>query len=396
MSWSGSWLTAGLSAVFLMVGCERTQAAHSDEKPAAHREAAHDEDAEHTARARRIVLTREVATSAGIQTTSASRQVLTDALSLPGELGADPDRLARISPPAAGRIEQVLFREGEQVKKGQLLVVVRVPELARVKSALATAQARAKAARANAIRLRALLAEQLTAEQPVLDAEAEAHSLEVEAASRTEELGALGAGTVNGYSISLRAPIAGSVVSRAAVVGQPAPADQALGTIADLGELWFLARVFEKDLGRLAAGAKADVHLNAYPEQHFEGEVEYVGQQIDPVARTLNARIRLKNRDGLLRIGLFGTALVSTGSAARSEPKLVVPGNAVSEVGRRTLVFVEHEALSFEPREVTLGAEALGRVEVLGGLKEGERVVSEGTFSLKSLLLKESFAEEGH
>jgi cobalt-zinc-cadmium efflux system membrane fusion protein len=321
---------------------------------------------------------------------------MTDALSLPGELGADPDRLARISSPAAGRIEQVLFREGEQVKKGQVLVVVRVPELARVKSAQASAQARAKAARANAVRLRALLAEQLTVEQPVLDAEAEAHSLEVEAASRTEELGALGAGNVNGYSISLRAPIAGSIVSRNAVVGQPAPADQALGSIADLSELWFLARVFEKDLGKLSAGAEADVHLNAFPDEHFEGKVEYVGQQIDPVARTLNARIRLKNRGEMLRIGLFGTALVSTASSSRSEPKLVVPGSAVSEVGRRTLVFVEHEALSFEPREVTLGAEALGRVEVLGGVKEGERVVSEGTFSLKSLLLKESFAEGGH
>ena len=396
MSWPGSWLAAGLSAALWMIACERAEAPRSDEKPTAAHQGAHDEAAEAHAHARRLVLTQEVMTSAGIQTAPATRQALTEALSLPGELGTDPDRLARISSPAPGRIEQVLFREGEQVKKGQVLVVVRVPELARVKSAQAVAQARADAARANVQRQRALLAEHLTLEQAVLDAEAEARALEIEAASRGEELGALGAGKVNGYSISLRAPIAGSIVARSAVVGQPAQADQALGTIADLSELWFLARVFEKDLGKLRLGSKADVHLNAYPDEHFEGEVEYVGQQIDPVARTLNARIRLKNRNELLRIGLFGTGLVSTGSVDAAATKLVIPRSAVSEIGRRSMVFVEHAPLTFEAREVTLGAEALGRVEVLGGLKDGERVVSEGAFSLKSLLLKESFSEEGH
>jgi cobalt-zinc-cadmium efflux system membrane fusion protein len=102
------------------------------------------------------------------------------------------------------------------------------------------------------------------------------------------------------------------------VVGQPVSADQTLGSIADLSEAWFLGRVFEKDLGRLHEGARAEVVLNAYPAEHFDGTIEVLGQQIDPVARTLTARIRIANRRGLLRIGLFGGARVESGRSASS------------------------------------------------------------------------------
>ena len=97
-----------------------------------------------------------------------------------------------------------------------------------------------------------------------------------------------------------------------------------------------------------------------------------------------------------LRLGLFGTGQVSLGSARKAEPKLVVAGTSVTEIGGKSLVFVQHGESEFEVHQVTLGSEALGRVEVLEGLREGEQVVVNGVFTLKSLLLKASFAEEGH
>jgi cobalt-zinc-cadmium efflux system membrane fusion protein len=241
-----------------------------------------------------------------------------------------------------------------------------------------------------------LYAERLTSEQTVLDAEAEAEALEVETASLGDELGALGAAASGAFSITLRAPISGTVVSRNAVVGQPAPADQSLATVADLDQTWFLARVFEKDLGKLRVGAAAEVHLNAYPTEHFAGTVEYVAQQVDPVARTVTARIRLHNRDGLLRLGLFGNGQVSTGNPEKSQPTLVVAQAAVTQIAGKSVVFVRQGAHDFEPHAVTLGHEALGKVEVLAGLKEGEEVVEDGVFTLKSILLRGSFAEDEH
>jgi len=391
---SRSWLL--LSAA---LACQRTPPASDHGKqegsaPAAPSGAAELAAGRHEALPRHITVSEEVVKSAGIRVTAVTKGVLAEALTLPGEVAADPDRLARISSPAQGRIEEVRFREGAEVKQGDALVVVRVPEIAKARASHLATRAKARAARANAARLRALLEQRLAAEQEVLNAETEAEALELEARSTADQLGALGAAASGAFSITLRAPIDGSVVARNAVVGQPTVTDQVLGTVADLREVWFLARVFEKDLGALRVGAHADVHLNAYAGQHFLGTVEYIGQQIDPVARTVTARVRLKNEQGLLRLGLFGTCQISTGDASKAEPRLLVADASVTEIGDKPSVFVREKTGEFQLHAVTLGREALGKVEILAGLREGEEVVSEGVFTLKSIVLKGSFAED--
>lgn len=402
----GAWVALGLrrqmgllGLALGIAGCDRPAPPEPHDEPGA--KAGHDGEpaghhAEHGELLRRVRLSDEVARAAKISLAPARREVLAETLALPGELAGDPDRIARISSPAAGRIEEVRLREGATVKKGDVLVVVRVPEITRVRSAQASTGAKATAARANVERLKKLAAEGLATQQAVLDAEAEAHALDVESRSLAQELGALGAAQSGAIAVSLRAPLDGTVVSRDAVVGQPVTPDRTLGTIAALDELWFLGRVFEKDLGRLRTGAPAEVRFNAFEAERFDGSVEYLGQAVDPAARTINARIRLKNREGLLRIGLFGTAEVAVASPRAQEARLVVPRTAVSDVAGRKVVFVKLDSGEFEPHEVTLGAESVGKVEVLVGLGEGELVVSEGAFTLKSLLLKESFAEDDH
>ncbi|HEX6764522.1 MAG TPA: efflux RND transporter periplasmic adaptor subunit [Polyangiaceae bacterium] len=379
------------------LGCrDRPESVHTKEGSSPPPASAEHEHERHDELVRRVKLTEAVVREAAIETAPARREALGATLSLPGEIASDPDRTARISSPAAGRIEEVRFKEGENVKKGDVLVVVRVPEIGKVRSAISSTSARAATARTNAERLKRLVAEGLAPEQQALDAQTEADALAVEAKSLREELGALGGVAGGALSISLRAPMAGIVVARNAVVGQPVTPEQALGTIAGLDEVWFLGRVFEKDLGRLSTGAAAEVHLNAYPEEHFRGNVEYLGHEVDPVGRTLTARLRLANERGLLRIGLFGTAEVAIPSERDAAPKLVVPRAAVTEVANKTAVFVAQAPTEFELHEVTLGREAPGKVEVLAGLREGEPVVTRGVFTLKSVVLKGSFAEEEH
>ncbi|HYQ15603.1 MAG TPA: efflux RND transporter periplasmic adaptor subunit [Polyangiaceae bacterium] len=379
----------------LTLGCKQQQAAPSDAKEAPASSAAEKTpDTEHDELPKKIALSDQVLRDAKVQVAPVAREALFETLALPGEIAADPDQLARISSPAAGRIEQVRFKEGAQVKKGDVLVVVRVPEVGRVRSTLLATQGKASAARANAQRLDELLQKRLAAEQDVLNAKAEADSLEVEARSLQEQLGALGAGANGPLAIQLRAPIAGTVLSRDAVVGQPVAPEQTLGSIAKLDELWFLGRVFEKDLGRVALGSATEIRLNAYPAERFAGVIEYVGQQVDPTARAVTARARLKNRDGLLRIGLFGTAEVALSHTEAGPPRLVVPRSAVTEIAGKSVVFVRESPNQFELHEVTLGRAAPGKVEVLEGLGENESIVVDGVFTLKSLVLKGSFAEE--
>lgn len=357
---------------------------------------AHRDEPEHEELPKRVRLADEVAKAARIATAPVLREVLAVTLSLPGEIVVDPDRAARLSSPIAGRIEDVRFREGSTVKKGDVLAVIRVPDLGKLRSGRSATLAQAKAARANALRQKELLSQRLTSEQAYLDAVASAESLELSARAAGEELGALGLSAESGNpsALTLRAPLSGVVTSRNAVVGQPVSAEEVLCEIADLAELWFLGRVFEKDLSKLKPEAAVEVQLNAYPQQRFAGNVEYIGRQVDPIARTVTARIRLTNRDDLLRVGLFGTAHVSTFDKTAREPVLVVPRSALIEVAGQQVVFVKQADKDFELHEVTLGESAEGKVQVVAGLREGEQVVVEGVFTLKSVVLKSSFAEE--
>jgi len=387
------WLLLGAVACSRPASCSE---AEGREEPPATEAPPHVDEPAHEALPTIVKLPETVLRDAHVRTLPVAREVLPITLALPGEIVADPDRTARLSSPIPGRIEDVRFQEGATVKRGDVLAVIAVPDLGRLRSEQVATLARARAARTNAERLKELLGERLTSEQLYRDAVANAEALEVEARAATERLGALGLADekAKASSLTLRAPIAGVVVVRNAVVGQPVGADEVLCSIVDLSEAWFLGRVFEKDLGRLASGASAEIQLNAYPDARFEGPVEYIGRQVDPVARTLTARIRLHNRDERLRVGLFGTAYVSTADAGERGPTLVVPRSALTEVGGRQVVFVRHADGDFELHGVVTGASAAGKVEVLSGLRDGEQVVVDGVFTLKSAVLKSTFAEE--
>ncbi|MBE2251922.1 MAG: efflux RND transporter periplasmic adaptor subunit [Myxococcus sp.] len=316
-------------------------------------------------------------------------------MTLTGEVIAEPDRTARLSSATAGRLEQVLFNEGATVKRGDILATVRVPDVGRLRGAYAAATSRARASKLNAERLEALKASGLGAEQALVDAQADARAQEAEARALGEQLTAIGVNAESGgFIVALRAPISGVVVSRDAIVGQPISTEAVLATIVDLSEVWFLGRVFEKDLSRLRVGTSAELELNAYPGGHFHGTVDYVSQQIDPMARTLTARIRVANETSQLRLGLFGRAHVDIGEPGKQATGLVVPRDAVLEVAGKKVVFVKEKDGDFVLHEVTVGDSAMDDVQLLSGVSEGEEVVSKGGFTLKSLLLKSTLAED--
>jgi len=363
-------------------------------KPAA---SAHEDEPAHGDIVKKVHPSPQVVADAKIKTAKVVRETLVATLVLPGELAVDPDKTAEISSPLPGRIQEVAVKEGALVKKGDVLVRVAVTEIGKLRAAQAAALAHAKAARAEANRLGPLVASGVRAQQELLDAEAEAKSAEAEAAGIGAQLSAMStAGSTIGGStqLVLRASMDGFVLSRDAVVGAAVSLDKPLARIADLSEAWFVARVFEKDLGRVKVGGTADVTLNAYPSESFVGVVEYVSRQVDPVGRTVTARIRLTNRDDLLRIGLFGTARVATGDASTRPPVLVIPRSAVTEIGGKSVAFVRHDDGDFELHELTLGESSIGKVEVVSGLREGEDVVAAGVFTLKSMALKSTLAEE--
>ena len=382
------WHASLLAIVLVLVGCDRSKPGASDAPKPTVSNAARDTR-------KSVRLSAKVIADAKIKTALVAMEVLVGTLDLTGEVTSDPDKTARVASPVAGLVEEVSFKEGTPVKKGDVLALVRVPELGKIRSAYASTQAKAKAARSNADRLSALRAQGLSSEQESLNAEAEAKSLEAETRALGEQIAAMGmnAGGV-GALLTLRAPLAGIAVTRDAVAGQPISADQSIGTIADLSDLWFLARVYERDLDQVQLGAKATVRLDALPNDAFEGTVGYVGKQVDPKTRTLMARIQITNREGRLRLGLYGTAHVHAADETKKPASIVVPRTAVLDMGGKSVAFVKKSDGSFEVHEVVVGETSLDKVEIKGGLDAGQEVVVEGGFTVKSALLKSTFAEE--
>jgi cobalt-zinc-cadmium efflux system membrane fusion protein len=363
-------------------------------EPAPHQ----DEAPRHEELPTKVRLAPDVVRAAGIKTSPAVMDSLPETVDLTGEIAADPDRSARLAARVPGRIVEVRAKEGDRVKAGQVIAVLESPELARARASLASAEARARAARLNADRLRSLEVKSLAAGQEVAVAAAEAAALDAEVAAARQTLDAFGqsADQAAGRTarVTIKTPIGGFVLTRDAVQGQSVDAEHVIAVVGDLERVYFLGRLFEKDLARVKVGASAEVRLNAYPAEVFEAEIETIGRQIDPAARTVTARIVVKNHGDLVKVGLFGTARVVSGPAAATEKRVVVPRSAVTRVANRDVVFVRQPHGDFELHPVTLGPTASGRVVILSGLRAGEEVVVDGAFTLKSAILKGTFGGE--
>ena len=333
---------------------------------------------------------------AKIRVERVTSEVLGASVELPGEIASQSDRTARVSSPVAGRLDAIRFGEGERVKKGETLAVLRVPDLGRIRGALAAADAKARAARADATRTRTLADKQLATEQAALDTEAAAAAFEAEAAALREQLSAMGIAAQggSGHQLVLRAPVEGVVVSRDAVVGQPLRSDQTIATLADLSSVWFVGRVFERDLPLVEVGAIADVALTAVPGRRFQGRVDLVSRALDPGTRSASVRIPLENAEGAMRIGMTGTVRVRSFDGGPGAPVFTVPRAAVADLVGRRVVFVRTASEEFAIRDVETGGTAGGRVEIRRGLTDGDEIVVDGVFTVKSIALKSSFAEE--
>jgi multidrug efflux pump subunit AcrA (membrane-fusion protein) len=183
-------------------------------------------------------------------------------------------------------------------------------------------------------------------------------------------------------TLAIQAPIEGFVTEKMVVAGQMVDAGMKLYRLADLGTVWVYAQVYEPDLPFIRLGQEAVVKVASLPDREFRGRVTYVYPTVDEKTRTARVRMEFHNPGYFLKPGMFATVLLTS----ELKPSVVrVPDSSVLRSGERTTVFVVLGGGKFEPRDVMLGlAGENDEYEVLGGLREGERVVTSGQFMLDS------------
>ena len=176
-------------------------------------------------------------------------------------------------------------------------------------------------------------------------------------------------------------PIGGVIQTLSVRPGMTLAEGETLAEVNGLSTVWINAAVPEAQAGMVRVGQGASAELAAFPGETFSGRVTAVLPEAQAESRTLEVRVELPNRGGRLRPGMFATVRLFS---ADQRTALLVPSEAVIRTGRRNLVMLALPNGRFQPAEVQVGREANGQIEILKGLREGERVVASGQFLIES------------
>lgn len=371
---------------------EGDEDAHADEGHEGHDEEDHGP----------IRLSPEAIEEAGIEVVDATGGLLRQTVALPGEVVLNPDRLAHIVPRVGGIVRDVKKTVGDPVEAGDVLAVLESRELAEAKAVFLAGKQRLALAQANLaaneeLKTKGIVPdlEFLAAKRDLAEAEIELRAAEFKLHTlgvTHEELAAIDQQSDDQFSYhELRAPFAGAVIARHITSGEVVTTETDVFQIADLSDVWVNLTVYQKDLTTVRAEQAVRI-VAGHDIGEATAPIAYVSPVVDEATRTAIARVVLPNLDRRWRPGLFVTGHVRTDT---SEVSVLVPATALQTVEDETCVFVATEE-GFEPRHVELGRVNGTHVEIVAGLKPGERYVAKGAFALKAELGKESFGGEGH
>ncbi|MEH0168548.1 efflux RND transporter periplasmic adaptor subunit [Roseateles microcysteis] len=384
---SGAVLWSGRAAV---LSAERVDT-HEDEGKAHGKgetgkaEGGHEEE-------RLVKLSAEQMKTADITVVAAGSGALQAASDFSGEIRFNDDRTAHVVPRLAGVAEAVSANLGQQVRAGQVLAAIASTSLSEQRSELLTAQRRQEAAQATFDREKKLWQEKISAEQDYLQAQTALREANIAVDNARQKLAAIGAAgsssSLNRFEV--KAPFDGTVVEKHLSRGEAVREDTSIFTVSDLSSVWAEFAVAPKDLAVVRVGQKVVVSSSAF-EEKVQGTISYVGSLLGEQTRTARARVTLANPQGAWRPGLFVTVSVL---GAEQQVPVAVAAEAIQTIENQTMVFKAVPG-GFQAVQVKTGRADGKAVEVLQGLKAGDKVATGNAYVLKSELGKAS-AEHDH
>jgi membrane fusion protein, heavy metal efflux system len=305
-----------------------------------------------------------------------------------GKIAVNGDHSTPVFSPYSGRVTRVIAGLGDTVKAGQPLASIEASEFSQAQNDLTTAMAQVKLARSSEARKHALYDAKGGSMADWQQAQADLSAAETTLQSVRNRLRILGysdqaidaltgerhAGPV----AQILAPISGVIVDRQVGPGQYAQAGAStpVFTIADMSSVWMIGNVREADAAHIQRGQTVEVGVLAYPDRTFTARVIYIAPTIDPNTHRLTVRAVIDNADGALKPEMFATFRILTSEGAQAP---AVPASAVVYEGDTAHVWVLQSADALAIRPIRAGRDNDGFVEVLDGLKPGERVVTRGS-----------------
>lgn len=403
-----------------------------------------------------VRLSPEALAAAGIEIEGVTERPAVALLQSTGTVEINEQQSQQATPLVGGRIERVNVKPGDRVQTGTVLAVIASPQIAQMhgklheaetqralaernlervlraenRVAVLSAKARLDEAEATLRRVRRLVelgagagkdlvaaeTAQRTAKaeydfqsnislsREVQEARAAVETTRVDVAHIRDEMRALGAPVPEGEQhnhhkdtslVDVRAPVAGTVTERLVNAGAGVEPSKPLFTIGNLNTVWVIANVPEAQIAQVQVGTPVEITAAALGNESSSGRVAYIDPQLNEDTRTARVRIEMPNPGERLKSGMFVQVGFQAGAAAE---ELVIKSEALQRIGDRTVVFVpkEEEPGAFEIRDVQVGAESGGYTRVLAGLEVGQKVVTKGSFTLKTQMMKGELGDHDH
>ena len=181
-------------------------------------------------------------------------------------------------------------------------------------------------------------------------------------------------------TLTIHSPVSGYVLQKYAVQGMKVMAGEKLFDVSDLSTIWVVADIYENELSVIKVGDTAKIQLSYFPGKELTSKIDFVSPTLSSETRTAQIRFSIPNTGGKLKPGMFTDVELKINLGNR----LAVPDEAVIDTGLRQIVYVDKGDGHFEPRAITPGLRAEKLVEVLAGLKAGEKVASSANFLIDS------------
>ncbi len=309
-----------------------------------------------------------------------------------GTVDWNADRTTQAITQVNGPISRILVDLGSKVNAGDPLLYVSSPDVANAVSAYRKARNHELLTKRVVDRMKELLAHGAVATKDVQSSEADYNDATTDVQTSLQALKIFGItkaeiddadqqGAPIGTELAVRAPIPGVIVQKLVSPGQLIQAGSTVCfVLSDVSTVWVQGHIFDRDLPSIRVGDAVDA-TNPAAGRAFHGEVSYVGAMVDPATRTTPVRIVTRNTDGLLKKDMFVDAVIHT---SKLNNLLTVPVSAVlRDEKNEPIVYVEAEPGRFAQRSVTLGPQQGDAVALTTGVREGEKVVSEGSLFLQ-------------
>lgn len=335
------------------------------------------------------------AEKAGVKTVFPTQGNSLPGVAFLGDLSYDRNRLARVTPLADGVVKRVLVDLGDSVLKGQVLVEIASPEIARAKSDYLSALANETLKELVFKREKELLEKKISAQQEYDQALAEYQMAKNTAAMARQQLLNYGlkdeqirevVETRSSSSrLSVLAPLSGTITERNAVIGEAVIQGDILFSVTDLSAMWLELLITEDKLGLIKVGDRVEATFDASPGIKFPGQLIWISSSIDNITRTVKARAILPNDELTLKNGMFGKVNLI---GKESEPGFILPSDALQWFDETPVVFVKLEDDLYDLRKVSLGGKTKEQVEIFSGILLNDEVVVAHSYTLKSEFLK--------